>query len=90
MSNVNPNWSADCHASGAAPYIATAVREDSMIKWCGHCLAAPRPGELTHLDQLIIQGWTIYPLQRAIVTPAGWFDKPGTEGTPRHFALDNF
>ena len=87
--SVNFLTASDCHASGSVPYIATAVREDSMLKWCGHCLSARRLDQQTHLQHLISEGWTIWPLQRAKAF-VGWFQQAGTEGTPRHFALDDF
>jgi hypothetical protein len=67
-------WSADCHASGAVNYIATAVKGDDDLKLCGHCLTL-------HVDALTEQGWDIHPLRR---TPT---KSVGTEATPDHFAL---
>lgn len=86
--SVNPNVSADCHASGSVAYIATIVRDDLMLKMCGHCLVKSTRHGTTHLDALVAQGWTIWPLKRA-TQPFSWFDA-GTESTGRHFALDNF
>ena len=71
MANGN---SADCHASGAVPYIATITRGDLDLKLCGHHLAQ-------HVDALTEQGWDIHPLRRT----AG--KGVGTESTPDHFAL---
>jgi hypothetical protein len=71
MANGN---SADCHASGAVPYIATITRGDLDLKLCGHHLAQ-------HVDALTEQGWDIHPLRRT--TGKG----VGTEATPDHFAL---
>ena len=84
---INPNISADCHASGSVTYIATVVRGDHMLKMCGHCLVAPRLDTPTHLDVLIERGWDVHPVKRAGTFQ--WFGA-GTEGTPDHFALGNF
>lgn len=65
---------ADCHASGAVPYIATVVKGDMLLTLCGHHLAI-------HVDKLTEQGWDIHPLKRT--TGKG----VGTEATPDHYSL---
>ena len=67
-------WAADCHASGAVNYIATAVKGDLELKMCGHCLTL-------HVDALTEKGWDIHPLRRGHTTGVG------TESCPDHFAL---
>lgn len=71
MANSN---SADCHASGAVPYIATIVKGDMLLQLCGHCLQKC-------VDKLTEQGWDIHPLKRT--TGKG----VGTEATPDHYSL---
>lgn len=71
MASLN---AADCHASGAVPYLATVVKGDDDLKLCGHCLTL-------HVDKLTEQGWDIHPLKRAQGKGAG------TQATPDHFAL---
>jgi hypothetical protein len=83
--SVNPNWSADCHASGAVAYVATVVRGDLMLKLCGHCLVKRTHTGITHLDALVEQGWDIHPLKRVMAGQG-----VGTESTPPHHALGGF
>ena len=66
--------SADCHASGAVPYIATITKGDQAFTLCGHHLSR-------HLDRLTEQGWDIHPLRR---TPGRG---TGAEATRDHFSL---
>lgn len=74
-------WSADCHASGAVNYIATAVKGGMTLTFCGHCLCAPKRDGMSHLDALTADGWEIIPVPRTAGSGVG------TESTPAHYAV---
>ena len=66
--------SADCHASGAVPYIATITKGDRAFTLCGHHLSR-------HVDRLTEQGWDIHPLRRYLVRVSC------TDASRDHFSL---
>ena len=73
--NIDPDRSADCHASGSVPTAAYLVREGKIgATMCGHHLAK-------NADAITAGGWDIVHVQRT--AGAG----VGTEATPNHYAV---
>ena len=72
--NVDPDRSADCHASGSVPTTAFLIKGGQDITLCGHHTAK-------NLGHLIDQGWEIIPVKRIAGTGTG------TEGTPNHYSI---
>ena len=74
--NIDPDRSADCHASGSVPTAAFLVRggQDGATL-CGHHLAK-------NITTIIEGGWEVVHVKR---TPGSGV---GTESTPNHFALE--
>lgn len=73
--NIDPDRSADCHASGSVPTAAFLVKGDKVITVCGHHMAKS-------LNKVIDDGWEIIPVKRNASSGVG------TESTPAHFALE--
>ena len=76
MRNVDPDVSADCHATGSVNIAAYALNEMREIALCAHHVG-------THRAKLTDEGWTIVPM-RAHHKGAG----VGTESTGVHYALE--
>ena len=73
--NIDPDRSADCHASGSVPTAAFLVKGAREITVCGHHLAKS-------VGRLVDTGWEIIPVKR--VTGTG----VGTEATGQHYAME--
>lgn len=74
--SVNPDLSADCHATGSVGIAAYAINELREITLCAHHVN-------THRARLEAHGF--------IIVPVGTFAPAtgvGTESTGRHFALE--
>jgi hypothetical protein len=74
MASVDPDRSADCHASGAVPTAAFFIREGQDMTFCAHHIT-------THRARLEAERWEMIPVDHT----AG--RGTGTESTPAHFAL---
>lgn len=73
---IDPDLSADCHATGAVPTAAFAVNETRELTLCAHHVN-------THRAQLEDAGYIIVPYGH--LQPG---QGVGTESTGSHFALE--
>ena len=72
--NIDPDRSADCHASGSVPTAAFLVKQGREITVCGHHLAKS-------IGPLVDTGWEIIPVKRVAGTGVG------TEATGQHHSI---
>ena len=73
--NIDPDRSADCHASGSVPTAAFLVKAGREITVCGHHLAKS-------VTRLVDTGWEIIPVKRVAGTGVG------TEATGQHYSME--
>ena len=73
--SVDPDRSADCHASGSVPTAAFAVNEHRELTLCAHHVG-------TYRGTLEAAGYVLIPWGKQ--TPGKGV---GTEGTPNHYSL---
>lgn len=72
--SIDPDRSADCHASGQVPTAAFLVKGGQDMTMCAHHIGKAAL-------KLASDGWEIIPVKRVIGTGVG------TEATPDHYSL---
>ena len=72
--NIDPDRSADCHASGSVPTAAFFVRGGQDMTFCAHHVTPNRA-------RLEAAGWELIPVQHTAGTGVG------TEATGQHHSL---